>query len=102
MNYRELSKYEKERFNNAICPVCGKLVFTADPFVMIKVKNSRSIVYNFIHESCLQAAHRRKKAADDFMPIPVDFDDSEGKFSASLTPMPAGIHSDNIDATFVG
>lgn len=93
MIYKELSKYEKERFNNAICPVCGKMVFTAEPFVMIKVKNSRHVVYNFLHESCLQAAHRRKKPADDFMNKPIS--ESEDVI------MPTGIHSDNIDAVFI-
>lgn len=94
MVYKELSKYEKERFNNAICPVCGKMVFTAEPFVMVKVKNSRHVVYNFLHEACLQAAHRRKKPADDFMNQPTG---NDGELI-----MPAGIHSDNIDAVFMG
>lgn len=93
MVYRELTKYEKERFNNAVCPVCGKMVFTSEPFVMIKVKSSRHTVYNFLHEACLQAAHRRKRPADDFMNPPVG-DHKE-------VVMPAGIHSDNIDAVFI-
>lgn len=95
MVYRELSKYEKERFNNAICPVCGKMVFTGESFIMIKVKNSRHIVYNFLHESCLQASHRRKKPVDDFMNPPVSDPSDE-------VLMPSGIHSDNIDAVFIG
>lgn len=102
MNYKELSKYEKERFNKAACPICGKRIFSADPFILIKVRNSRYTVYNFLHEACLAKKHELFPIDDDFMPVPVDFEDSEGHFSASERLMPEGIHSDNIDAIFIG
>ena len=58
MLYKELTKYEKERFQRAACPICCGKVHASEPFVMVKVRNSKAIVYNFMHEKCLFHKYR--------------------------------------------
>lgn len=106
MLHKELSKYEKERFQRAACPICGAKVHFTEPFVMVKVKNSKATVYNFMHERCLAHKYRVEEVPADFMNIPVERSDatdySEEDRVYAVWTVPAGItHSDSIDAQFV-
>ena len=103
MLYKELSKYEKERFQRAACPICGDKVHVSEPFVMVKIKNSKATVYNFLHEKCLAHKYRVENVADDFMNQPVEATDyNEDDKVYAVWTVPAGItRSDSIDAVFI-
>lgn len=103
MLYKELTKYEKERFQRAACPICCGKVHASEPFVMVKVRNSKAIVYNFMHEKCLFHKYRIEEVSDDFINQPVDAPEyNEDDKVCAVWTVPAGItHSDNIEAVFI-
>lgn len=103
MLHKELTKYEKERFQRAACPICGFKVHSSEPFIMVKVKNSKATVYNFMHEKCLSHKYRVEEVPDDFINQPVETTEyNEDDKVYAVWTVPAGIsHSDSIDAVFI-
>lgn len=99
MKYSDLTDYERSRFVRAVCPVCARRVFTGESFIMVKVRNSRQIVYNFLHESCLCVPYKATAPSkfEGCMNPPKE----PSSIEQVPTLMPEGIHSDCIDAVFV-
>lgn len=54
MNYKDLTKYKKMRFDsNAYCKICKKPISKSASFEMIAVKNGKCMCYNFFHSDCV-------------------------------------------------
>ena len=104
MKYSELTKYEKEKFNHSACPICGSRMTSKEDFVMVRVRNSRAVVCNFLHEKCLSSPYRIEKVPDDFMKIPevpeTDWTDMDERV-CPVFYWPEISSSDNIDVEFV-
>lgn len=54
MYFNELNDYEKHRFNeNHKCIYCGKEIKKTENFTCAKTRIGRTVVYSFLHNSCI-------------------------------------------------
>lgn len=65
MNYSQLSKYLKSRFNKArVCPECGGVIFDQDEFIMQVKTIRKNKFYIFSHERCVTNEQIVQKTKD--------------------------------------